>query len=90
MHFSDRQLSGQWATEVKSMLMALEDTIPGLLKMEVGINISERPTAFDLVLTADFEDESGLNTYRNHPDHVKVLAFLKDKLEKTAVADYFI
>lgn len=90
MHFSDRQLSGQWATEVKSMLMALEDTIPGLLKMEVGINISERPTAFDLVLTADFEDESGLNTYRDHPDHQKVLAFLKDKLEKTAVADYYI
>jgi hypothetical protein len=58
--------------------------------MEVGLNINTKPSAFDLVLTADFDDEKGLNIYRAHPDHVKILDFMKDTVEKTAVVDYFI
>jgi len=76
--------------EIKQMLESLVGSIDSLKSMEVGLNISTKATAYDLVLTADFEDEAGLNAYRIHPDHVKVLKRLESVVEKTAVVDYEI
>ncbi len=39
------------------MLEALDDSIESLLRIEVGINISTKPSAYDVVLTADFDNE---------------------------------
>ncbi len=74
--------------KLKTMLNSLEKSIDSLHRMEVGINISKKPSAFDLVLTADFEDENGLDEYRVHPSHVLVLNYLKIVMEKAAVVDY--
>lgn len=90
MKFSDREKAKTLALEVKKMLEDLVPVIKELHRMEVGLNINTKPSAFDLVLTADFDDEKGLNIYRAHPDHVKILDFMKDTVEKTAVVDYFI
>ena len=90
MKFSDRENAGKQAEQVKKMLEDLVPTIHELKRMEVGLNINTKPSAFDLVLTADFDDENGLNIYRAHPDHVKILDFMKNTVEKTAVADYFL
>jgi len=76
--------------KLRIMLNALEDSIPSLLKMEVGTNVSTKKSAFDVVLTANFEDEHGLDLYRVHPEHVKVLDYLKIVMEKAAVVDYII
>lgn len=75
---------------LKSMLIDLETSINSLQKMEVGLNISTKPSAFDLVLTADFIDVDGLDDYRVHPEHVKVLDYLKKVIEKVHVVDYII
>ena len=77
------------SNELKMMLKNLEHSIHPLLKMEVGINISTKPSAYDVVLTADFQDEVGLDEYRVHPEHVKVLDYLKKVMEKATVVDYF-
>lgn len=74
--------------KLKAMLINLEDSIETLLKMEVGLNISTKASAFDIVLTADFNDEDGLHYYRVHPDHMIVLDYLKVVMEKAAVVDY--
>ena len=78
------------SAEFKEKLLGLTDTIDDLKNMEVGLNINTGPSAFDLSLIADFEDEAGLNKYRMHPDHVLVLDFMKKVVEKTAVVDYII
>lgn len=75
---------------IKSKLEALVGIVPTLKTMEVGLNISERDTAFDLVLVSTFDDEEALNAYAIHPAHVKVLKYLKDYLKTTAVADYIL
>lgn len=75
---------------LKSMLEQLELTVESLNKIEVGINISTKQTAYDVVLTADFDDEVGLDEYRVHPQHIKVLGFLKIVMEKATVVDYII
>lgn len=90
MNFSDRESLEITSSKTKLMLEELETSIESLLNMEVGLNFSTRPTAFDLVLIADFDNEDGLNFYRDHPEHIKVLNYLKTVIEKTAVVDYTI
>jgi hypothetical protein len=88
VQFKYRTTKDQEAIKLKKMLEDLTDEIPSLYTMEVGLNINTKSSAFDLVLTADFENETGLNAYRVHPKHVKVLDYLKAVVEKTAVVDY--
>lgn len=88
MKFKDRDTVQETAQKVKQMLEDLVEPVDSLKNMEVGINVNTKPTAFDLVLTADFDNEAGLNIYRVHPLHVKILDFMKEKVEKTAVVDY--
>lgn len=76
--------------EMKNKLEALEDSIESLLKIEVGINVSTKQSAFDVVLTADFVNEENLDKYRVHPEHVLVLDYLKIVMDKAVVVDYFI
>ena len=71
-------------------LKALESSVDSLKAMEVGKSISTRSSAFHLVLTALFEDEAGLNAYRNHPDHVKILDRMKETVGAVAAVDYFV
>jgi hypothetical protein len=74
--------------QIKLKLEALLGIVPSLKEMEVGLNFSDRDTAFDLVLVSMFDNEAGLEAYRVHPAHVKVLDYLKGKLKTTAVTDY--
>jgi hypothetical protein len=80
------QLSGEFI----QMLKALETSVESLKSMEVGKNVSTKPAAFHLVLTAVFDNEAGLNAYRAHPDHVKILDRMKTTVEKVAAVDYFV
>ncbi len=52
--FSDNIDKSVISNELKIMLKELEYSIDSLLKIEVGINISTKPSAHDIVLTADF------------------------------------
>lgn len=56
----------------------------------MGINISTRASAHDIVLIADFKDVEGLDNYREHPEHIEILDYLKAVMEKAAVVDYII
>lgn len=63
--------------------------VPQLLFMEVGLNVSRKSSAYDLVLTSHFASEEDLDAYRVHPDHMEVLDYLYGVTEKTAVVDYY-
>ncbi len=80
----------QLSQEFIQKLQALESSVSSLKSMETGKNISTKPSAYHLVLTAVFEDEEGLNAYRTHPDHVKILERMKETVEAVAAVDYWI
>ena len=88
--FKDAFQNESTSNELKKMLEDLQIKIEELKSIEVGQNVSTKPSAFDIVLTADFDDVDGLNVYRDHPEHVKVLDYLKLVMEKAQVVDYFI
>jgi hypothetical protein len=74
--------------KTKAMLEALVDTIDPLVSMEVGINFVPSERAYDLSLYSTFEDEAGLDIYRVHPEHLKVVEFIKEVTLSSKVVDY--
>ena len=90
MKFKNRDTASEISLKVKKMLDGLVPVVDSLNRMEVGMNINQKPAAYDLVLTADFDDEAGLNAYRSHPDHVHILNLMREVVDKTTVVDYFL
>jgi hypothetical protein len=78
------------ALKLKKALEALKGQVDVLNSIEVGLNFNEKPNAFDLVLTTTFDSEQDLEIYRMHPEHKKVLVFLRTVTDESAVVDYEI
>ena len=89
MKFNEKGKAENGAAKIKDMLHGLLKTVEPLKKMEVGVSDFDN-NVFGLVLTADFEDEAGLNVYRAHPDHVKILDYMKEVVEQVAAVDYLV
>jgi len=78
------------ALQLKQALEQMKVFIDEIKYIEVGLNFSENPAAYDLVLTTTFNSEQDLEKYMNHPEHKKVLVFLNQVTEKKALVDYEI
>lgn len=78
----------QTINEVKAMLEALIEHVPTLKSMEVGINFTQSERAMDLSLISKFDDRAGLEAYQVHPEHQKVVAFIKEHATLSKVVDY--
>ncbi len=74
--------------KLKSALDALPGTIPEIKNYETGINISDSSTASDFVLIGEFESKDALETYKNHPEHKKVLDLISSIKGRTSVVDF--
>jgi hypothetical protein len=89
-NFAEGASKSENALLVKSKLETLRKKIKCIKTMEVGFNINESPTAYDVVLCAEFETPEDLNHYKTHPEHKKVGDFVtKVRLERKAI-DYQI
>lgn len=75
---------------VKERLEALVDLIPELQKMEVGVNFNASERAFDLSLYSTFTSQEDLDAYAVHPEHMKVVALIKELTETSKVVDYIL
>ncbi|WP_040211440.1 Dabb family protein [Clostridium polynesiense] len=73
---------------IKNDLEGLKSKIPGIINIEVGINILMDNAAYDLVLYSEFEDYEGLNQYQNHEEHLKVAKYIGLVKEDRIVVDY--
>jgi hypothetical protein len=76
--------------KVKEALEALKDKIPSIVSLEIGINFDHSPEAYDIAMYAVFENEEGLKIYQQHPEHLKVIEFLRKVRDKRVVVDYKI
>ena len=64
------------AQSVKQKLEALNGHIPGMLKLEVGIDFSQTDASFDVVLSSEFNRREELTAYHHHPLHLSVAPFV--------------
>ena len=57
-------------------LAQLPGLIPEIRDYRFGANLGINPGTYDFVVVADFDDEAGYLTYRDHPDHQRFIAEL--------------
>lgn len=70
---AERQEAGRI---MKERLEALKEVIPGVLSLKVIIN--ELPGSDkDIALIGEYESLEALNTYAVHPEHLKVVEYVK-------------
>lgn len=74
--------------QAKQMLENLMGAIPSLRSIDVGINTIESARAMDLSIIAVFESKEGLDLYDAHPEHQKVVTFIKSVVEYSKATDY--
>ncbi len=55
------------AQTIKEKLEALQGQVPGLVNVEVGIDLGSIESNYDVVLISDFDNEEALSAYQNTP-----------------------
>jgi quinol monooxygenase YgiN len=78
------------ALRLKQSLEGLNGKIPGLLRLEVGIDFSREGESSDVVLYSEFESQQALDAYQKHPAHADVVPFVKAVRAERRVVDYEI
>lgn len=72
----------------KQMLENLMGAVPTLRSIDVGLNFSKEERAMDMSIITVFESKEGLDAYAVHPEHLKVVDFIKTVVEYSKVVDY--
>ena len=67
---------------LKSRFEGLRGRVPGLLRLEVGVDTSRIDYACDVVLYSEFESQRALDAYASHPEHLRV----RDELDGLRIA----
>lgn len=75
---------------LKDKLLAMQDKVDGLLKVEVGFNFSKEKDSSDVVLYSEFENKEALHQYQIHPDHEEIKKWLSEVRYERRVVDYEI
>jgi len=75
---------------IKQRLESLSGKIPGLNKIEVGIDISTTPESSDLALCCEFADQAALKGYEQNPQHQSLLSFVQGVRIERRIIDYEI
>jgi len=74
--------------QAKQMLENLMGAVPTLRSIDVGVNFSTEDRAMDMSIITVFESKEGLDAYAIHPEHLKVVDFIKSVVEYSKVVDY--
>jgi hypothetical protein len=76
------------AVELKQRFEALRGGMPGLARIEVGVDVSRTAESSDVVLYTEFDSPAALDAYQVHPLHKEIVGFLKEIRSERRVVDY--
>ena len=76
--------------DLAKSLGALPPKIPEIRSFEFGPDILHTERSLDFALVASYEDVEALKRYQVHPDHLPVLAKVRELAEKILVVDFKI
>jgi hypothetical protein len=74
--------------EAKNVLLGLKGNIPVLLDIRVEVDINAGKSSYDIMLINKFNSPDDLQTYLDHPVHVKVVEYITPAMEKAATFCY--
>jgi len=76
--------------EMKRKLESLKGVVPSLVDIEIGLDVVGSDASKDMVLYSEFNSLDDLKAYAEHPEHLKVVDFVKPLVSERAVVDYEI
>jgi hypothetical protein len=75
---------------VRSAFEGLIGKIPGLLRLEIGVDFSRVDYACDVALYTEFDSVESLTGYATHPEHLRVKQDLSDLRTTRHQVDYHV
>ncbi|WP_369991890.1 Dabb family protein [Pseudomonas xanthosomatis] len=76
--------------KLKTAFEGLRSVIPGLLKLEIGVDFSKIDYACHVVLYSEFDSVEALEGYASHPAHLQVREELGNVRTARHQVDYFM
>ncbi|MVF14918.1 Dabb family protein [Ketobacter sp. MCCC 1A13808] len=76
------------AHEMKEKLQSLEENVPSIHHLEVGINQSDSAKAFDIVFIATFENQDALHEFENDSFHQSISSWVSSAREIRHFVDF--
>ncbi len=73
---------------MQEMFAGLRGKIPGMLKLETGIDFSKTEASYDVMLYTEFESKEALAGYQAHPDHKALMPFISEVRVGRMLVDY--
>jgi len=74
--------------EFKEKIENLKNKIPEIISIQVGIDIKFEPAACDFCVITEVKNISDLEVYAKHPEHIKVIEFIKPYVDERRVVDF--
>ncbi|BFG79864.1 Dabb family protein [Paraburkholderia terrae] len=75
---------------LKKVFEELNGEVPGLRRLEIGIDISRTDYACDVVLYSEFDSREALDNYAFHPAHLRAKAMVGDLRIARHQVDYLV
>jgi Stress responsive A/B Barrel Domain len=73
---------------IKAGFEALPGKIPGLLKIQIGMDYGQGPDASDIVLYSEFDSRASLAGYEAHDLHTALVPMVRDVRTEKRVVDF--
>lgn len=84
------QTRDETARALKERIEAMRGKIPGLLRIEGGVDFGQTGDSCDLVLYAELESREALAGYHVHPAHEEFKSFVGARRSERFLVDYEI
>ena len=78
------------ALKMKALLESLKDRIPGVIRLEVGIDFTSAAGSGDIALYMEFADRAALDAYKEHPEHQHAAEIIRSVVAEHRIVDYEI
>ena len=75
-------------SKIEEALLSLSGKIEELKYIEVGVNYDLAAKSFDICLITHFESLDQLDSYRIHPEHLKVAELIGQHAVERAAVDF--
>jgi diamine N-acetyltransferase len=86
--FKFKQPTDEVLQKAADLLRGLSGQVPQLISIEVGLDVLHSERSYDLALITRFARLADLEAYQTHPEHLKVLDYLRTVLAGSVAVDF--
>lgn len=76
------------AQEAVARIRAMVGRVPVLRSLQAGLNVVPSERAYDVGLVATFDSLDDLQVYADHPEHVPVARWIRERATSIVAADF--